>query len=255
MAEQAASSMEDADLRYLLLRASELRYQRQLLEQLSNAQGDSAENAQLDSTPSFESAESTSTATRALAQMVFCIDVRSERIRRRIESVNDSIETLGFAGFFGLPVEYVRLGETSGTRQTPVLLSPQFQLHEGLRTGASRKQQQVLQARTKQRFLRKAWKAFRSSAAGCFTFVETMGLMYGFKLLRNTLLGGVATQGDFDGVAPHDREHLGPTLCGLNQQGVTTSHQAAMAESILRGLGLTRDFRAAGGVLWARQPV
>ncbi len=224
---------DDEGLRYLLLRASELRYQRELLEQLSAS----------DAAASAESTDPGSpTTARALAQMAFCIDVRSERIRRRIETVNDSVETMGFAGFFGLPVEYVRMGETTGTRQTPVLLSPRFQLHEGLRSGAASPTPQVLRARTARRFIRKAWKAFRSSAAGCFTFVETMGLMYGLRLLRNTIVGDCSSKGDFDGVAPRDRERLGPTLCGLNQQGVTTSQQADMAESILRGLGLTRDF-------------
>ena len=46
----------------------------------------------------------------------------------------------------------------------------------------------------------------------------------------------------FDGLFEEDQAKLGPTLRGLNQQGITTSRQADMAEAMLRNLGLTKDF-------------
>jgi uncharacterized protein YbcC (UPF0753/DUF2309 family) len=63
-------------------------------------------------------------ADMADAQMVFCIDVRSEPFRRAIEA-QGRIATLGYAGFFGLPI--ARQGHRGDRRQRllPVLLAPQ----------------------------------------------------------------------------------------------------------------------------------
>lgn len=69
---------------------------------------------------------------RPEAQAVFCIDVRSEVYRRHIETVNPHVETFGFAGFFGFPIEYVPIGHTQGSAQCPVLLKPGFTILESM---------------------------------------------------------------------------------------------------------------------------
>jgi uncharacterized protein YbcC (UPF0753/DUF2309 family) len=43
--------------------------------------------------------------TSSDAQMVFCIDTRSELIRRHVED-KGHYETFGYAGFFGIAMDY-----------------------------------------------------------------------------------------------------------------------------------------------------
>ncbi|MFX6850123.1 putative inorganic carbon transporter subunit DabA, partial [Acinetobacter baumannii] len=63
---------------------------------------------------------------RPQVQAAFCIDVRSELFRRALETACPEAETIGFAGFFGFPIEYVPIGHLRGGAQCPVLLKPAF---------------------------------------------------------------------------------------------------------------------------------
>ena len=58
------------------------------------------------------------------AQAVFCIDTRSEGIRRHLEAQGD-YETFGFAGFFGIALDFQALGVQEGVALCPVLLAPE----------------------------------------------------------------------------------------------------------------------------------
>ncbi len=218
---------EEELLRYALLKASEIAFRRGLVTKLANAR----ENPPRE-TPSG----------RSLAQMVFCIDVRSERIRRHLEATSSAIETFGFAGFFGLPIEFVGLGEVEGSSQVPALISPQFKVHEEVAGTDATENEAASRRRGTLRFLRKAWKDFQTSAVSAFAFVETTGLFYGFKLVARSVGVGQTLHGRFDGVSKADRQRLAPSLRGLNRQGIFTSKQADMAESILRGIGIVADF-------------
>ncbi len=66
--------------------------------------------------------------TKALeAQWVFCIDVRSEALRRHLES-KSSHQTYGFAGFFGFGFNLQDPQKTISTSQCPALLQPEVLL-------------------------------------------------------------------------------------------------------------------------------
>ena len=218
---------EEELLRYVLLKADEVSFREQLLNRLA-------------SKPKQQDSEAL--PSRSLAQMVFCIDVRSERMRRHLETTASDIKTYGFAGFFGLPIEFVGLGESEGSSQVPVLISPRFKIHENIESVGGKKTNMATERRSILRFLRKSWKDFQTSAVSTFASVETTGLFYSIKLFARSFGLGRVCHSCFDGVLKDDQARLAPSLQGLDQQGISNSMQADMAESILRGIGIIENF-------------
>jgi len=173
-------------------------------------------------------------------QAVFCIDVRSEVFRRALEGCSDSIQTLGFAGFFGLPISYSPLG-TSGQRpQLPGLLAPKLCVTDT--TGSEEADQLSITKRRQNLGLTSVWKDFRSSSTSTFTFVESCGLFYAGSLLKRTVNKGTLNVGA--GI-PGPEGHSSPRLCFTHQEGgdaPTVESLVDLVAGILRNMSLTSGF-------------
>lgn len=176
------------------------------------------------------------TTEAPLVQAAFCIDVRSEVFRRHLESSMPNLETIGFAGFFGVPVEYCRLDETYARTHTPVLLRPGYRAQQMGSTAIAERQHARLSRSA-------TWKQFKLSAASCFTFVESAGLSYVPRLLADTLgWHRPSLPPDEAGLTDEERAQLHPALIGADGGALSEQEKITLAEGMLRGLGLTERF-------------
>lgn len=64
------------------------------------------------------------------AQVMFCIDEREESIRRHLEEINPRVETLGYPGFFNLPLAYRGIHHLHAEALCPVVMEPQIAVSE-----------------------------------------------------------------------------------------------------------------------------
>ena len=69
-------------------------------------------------------------SNRLVAQVIFCIDEREESIRRMLEEVDPSIETVGAAGFFGVAINYAGIDDADGVSLCPVVVKPAHAVRE-----------------------------------------------------------------------------------------------------------------------------
>lgn len=199
-------------------RAEELAWQEHLQQLLQSAQAQSV------------------AAQPTLAKVYFCIDVRSEPLRRALEAVCPQVQTGGFAGFFGLPIAYTPLGTTASRPQLPGLLAPQLSVGDSCGDESCDAR---LAARRQARLARQGrWRLFERLPASGFTLVESLGLGYAGSLLGRT-------GGWLRGLAPAERaglkagewQRLSPVLEPLGND-----QRVQLAARILRAMGLTRDF-------------
>jgi uncharacterized protein YbcC (UPF0753/DUF2309 family) len=222
---------DDPDLRtdMLLQEAFEIAYQRRLLERLT------APRTPAEAPP------------RPALQAAFCIDVRSEIYRRAMERVCPEAETVGFAGFFGFPIEYVPIGHVTGRAHCPVLLTPKFTVCETVTSASDAENADILSLRLLRRRVSKVWKAFKLSAVTSFVYVEATGLFFASKILSDTLaLTRTVKDPNTDGLDPQSIRRLGPEIAprivGGRRTGFEPEERVSMAEAVLRGMSMTTRF-------------
>ncbi|MDP2178126.1 MAG: DUF2309 domain-containing protein [Methylicorpusculum sp.] len=118
-------------------------------------------------------------------QAAFCIDVRSERLRRALETASPSIQTIGFAGFFGLPIAYTPFATNARRPQLPGLLAPVLEVTDCVMTEettghetSTSEQRAAKQARPRNFTLSTQWQANSRWPGAAFSLIEAAGLGY-----------------------------------------------------------------------------
>jgi hypothetical protein len=184
---------------------------------------DAAERAaQRDLAGILEAAAPERAGARPQLQAAFCIDVRSEVFRRALESLDPGIQTLGFAGFFGLAHAHRDFASDVSEARLPVLLAPKLSSTATAPSAAEADQAARFGARAA-----RAWGRFKLAAVSSFAFVEATGPVYLGKLLRDAL-----------GVVPRATEAPAPQFSAE----FTLPERIATAAAILRAMSLTQEF-------------
>lgn len=191
----------------------------------------------------FKTEIGTAQSTRPLAQVMFCIDVRSEPFRRNLEAVGN-YETIGFGGFFGIPIRCRALDQHHETAQCPAIVEPTYTIHEVVREEHSELQTKH-EARNKlANIVHEILYDLKSYVFTPYIMVEALGWFFGAQMLERTIFPGayrkwrerfqkavvppVATKMTID------KDNSG--------RGLTAEEQNATAETVLRMMGLTENF-------------
>jgi uncharacterized protein len=210
-----AATLQQDD--WIFQRALELAYQEQVASGLASA------------TPARHRPAAPS------AQVVFCIDVRSEVFRRALEQAQPSVQTLGFAGFFGLPIAYQPLHGASRA-QLPGLLAPAMVVTD---QGTTR--EDAAERTTDAAGFSAAVKELGRTPGSTFSFVEAAGLGWAASLLRDGFALGGHTGDPLR--APATRT-LRPELASAagSCQPLDLVTRTTLAAGILRAMSLTSGF-------------
>jgi uncharacterized protein YbcC (UPF0753/DUF2309 family) len=172
-------------------------------------------------------------------QAVFCIDTRSELMRRSLEAVWPGVQTRAFAGFFGLPMHYNLLGTDIHRPQLPGLAYPNIAAQDvvtaaGQAIPDEAKSEQARSARQRRLARLDQWLGAVRWSNTTFSFVEAFGVGY---------LGKIAhwirppakprTSMDHIGLPASVRAQCRPMLVGLDVE-----KQVELAADALHTMGL-----------------
>ena len=124
---------------------------------------------------------------RPAAQLVFCIDTRSEIIRHHIEQAGP-YETYGYAGFFGVPMRYQGYNSDGTVDACPPIVDPQHCIEDRPADEHDHERASHDRFATALDAGRGLIETLASNAATAFSFVESAGSGYGIALAARTLL-------------------------------------------------------------------
>lgn len=182
---------------------------------------------------------------RPEAQLVFCIDVRSEPFRRAIEK-QGHYETLGFAGFFGLPIRVNEYDSGQSKDCCPVLLKPRFDIDQTPNEPHASYLQQYKRGKSIRQTLSRVYQQLKYNFSTPFALVESVGAWCGVSMLLKTLdphLSKKITESIKHLISPPIETEPCFELSGSETiKGIALKEQIAYAETVLRLMGLTESF-------------
>ncbi|MBO6828819.1 DUF2309 domain-containing protein [Flagellimonas sp. MMG031] len=163
---------EIAELQHLWLKAWEKSWQLELVHTLGNSPKEIDLNKKKSSVPD--------------AQLVFCIDTRSELIRRHVES-KGFYETFGYAGFFGIAMDYENSQNGITQKSCPPILDSCYTVKEVAQENKEVEKQKLDRKNEVSQFWNYFMKRMKNMLPSTFGFVEGSGFFYGLHLMARTI--------------------------------------------------------------------
>ena len=172
IASRQEENQEVNKLKHLWLNAWEKTFQNRLVSDLD-------ENKKLSNLISAGGTEI------ADAQMVFCIDTRSEMIRRHVES-SGNYETFGYAGFFGIAADYQHYQEDITIKSCPPIVGSPYKITEKPVEELAKENTTFKVDKKVAKSQLHILKRLKNMLPSSFGFVEGAGAIYGLSLLAKT---------------------------------------------------------------------
>lgn len=167
------------------------------------------------------------------AQMVFCIDVRSEPFRRAIEA-QGNYATYGFAGFFGLPVSISNPVTHESYASCPVLLKPAYNVAQT----PDEANQSNVHKHNRLTLLKKLYQSLKYTFTTPFNLVETVGSTTGLWMFARTLAPRAA-----DAMQAGLKKTIAPDFhTKTDVRNIPLSQQIGISANALKMIGLTENF-------------
>ena len=212
------------EIKYIWLKAWEKSFQDRLSEQLHHQVVNKKDDNE-----------------RPDAQLVFCIDTRSELIRRHVEN-KGNYETFGYAGFFGIPMDYRDMNSGIDIKSCPPILNSSYKATEEGRSDKKEDLKKHYLNQEKANFKDYFLKRMKNMLPSAFGFVEGAGFFYGLNLLARTLF----PQHLYDPEKKERRSHeqlCEPTLSHVHFDGpdIAIEEKTAIVKSAFNLLGW-KDF-------------
>jgi len=170
-------SGEDVPLAAHWLRAWEETYREDLLDRLAETTNHEPPTDENQPSP----------GVRPTAQWVFCIDVRSEILRRHLEAAGEH-ETFGYAGFFGLPIQHEHYGSGLRVKSCPPIVDPKHRIADRRSEGRSDEAERYDRWTRLVEAGQSLVKMLKDNLAAAFGFVEGSGAFFGAAMAGRTLL-------------------------------------------------------------------
>ena len=124
---------------------------------------------------------------RPHAQLVMCIDVRSESFRRHVEA-QGPYETFGFAGFFGIPLSNQAFDSEERNALCPVLLSPKHAVTEIPRLNEEGALREYATGTRWHHLGQHVFHDLKHHPVGSMMLIDVLGFFFSLGLLGKTLI-------------------------------------------------------------------